>query len=246
MYSVLIADDNVHWRENLCTVISQDDMFCVVASVSNGKDTIDGIKEFQPDIVILDIVMPDYDGISIVESIKNTMPDYRPIIYVISGMGTNTTIELLSTLDISFYSLKPIALGVVIANLKRLVLRRNAPPETPSVNESSMESLVADTLRGLGLSPHLQSTKYAKEAIIAYLSTPFNTRALTKVIYPDLARANGVTAGAVEKNIRDAVNHVVTSHSGLYNRIFSFYKNKKITNSLFLSAISDYINSASQ
>lgn len=242
MYSVLVADDNVHWQESLCAAINREEQFGTVWGTNNGKDAIHKIEELHPDIIILDIVMPNYDGISIVEYINSNIPDYHPIIYILSGMGTSTIVDMLNTLDVSFFSLKPISLEVVIANLKRLVLKLEETPVYNTVGQKPVAEMVEDILRELGLPPHLQSSKCAKEALIAYINTPVDMRMLSKAIYPEIAKKIGSTAGGVEKNIREAVNYIVENQSLLYKKIFSFYTKKKITNSIFFFVLAEYIN----
>lgn len=251
MYSVLVADDNVHWQESLCAVIGKEEIFGPIWGTNNPEDAIGKIEKYLPDIVILDIVMPNYDGIWIGEHIKNNIPDYNPIIYIISGFATSSVIERVNALDVNFFSLKPISLDVAIGNLKRLIQKSEDASEYDAVAQKpipevivqkSIAEMVEEILRELGLPPHLQSSKCAKEALIAYINSPVDMRMLSKAIYPEIAKKFGSTAGGVEKNIREAVSYIVENQSSLYKKIFSFYNKKKITNSIFFFVLAEYIN----
>lgn len=242
MYSVFIADDNTGWLESLCARINQERDFEVVASTGNGKKAIELIESLWPDIIILDIIIPDCDGVNIVNHIRGNLREYKPVIYILSGLATDAIITTLNDLHIDFYSLKPITLEIVIHNLKNILSHKfqnfdgsrriSAPPS---------ESVIEDVLSELGLYPHLMSTKYIYEALLYYLKDSDNYRMLTKVLYPTIAQQNKTTPGAVEKNIRLGISQMGKTNSKLYDEMFPYRSSKKITNSIFLSVTSKYI-----
>ena len=68
--NVVIVDDNPMILNTLDEVISSEAGLSVIGRADNGKDAIDMIKDTQPDVVLLDLVMPQMDGITVVENIK--------------------------------------------------------------------------------------------------------------------------------------------------------------------------------
>ena len=68
--NVVIVDDNPMILNTLDEMISSEAGLSVIGRADNGKDAIDMIKDTEPDVVLLDLVMPRVDGITVVENIK--------------------------------------------------------------------------------------------------------------------------------------------------------------------------------
>ncbi|MCP4200547.1 MAG: response regulator transcription factor [bacterium] len=77
MIKVLIADDHKMFRDGLRRVLEDESSLEVVAEAENGPEALDKSREFQPDIVLLDVVMPGRDSLEIVEELKRWNPGMR-------------------------------------------------------------------------------------------------------------------------------------------------------------------------
>lgn len=243
MYSIICADDNRYWLEALAEGLSMDPEFHVVATAINGKIAIESIEQLKPDIILLDIIMPEYDGVYIVNHIR-TLTWYDPIIYILSGIGTDTVITILNELDIDYYNLKPVTIDTIHTNLNNIITAKNrkAVSNIPSCTPPTSGEIIDDVLLHLGLYNNVMYTKFIREALLLYMQDPDYNRMLTKRLYPTIARQYGTTASAVEKNIRLGITHIEEENSELYHTIFPFAsKGKKVTNSLLLSMVSGYI-----
>lgn len=71
MISVIIADDQILFRESLSYMLQQDSQINVVGGASNGLETIELCETYKPDIILMDINMPKMDGIEATKIIKN-------------------------------------------------------------------------------------------------------------------------------------------------------------------------------
>lgn len=67
---VLVADDQNLFREMLVGMLSMEEDIEVVAEASQGRDALDKIRAFRPDVVLIDINMPELDGIQVAEMVK--------------------------------------------------------------------------------------------------------------------------------------------------------------------------------
>lgn len=85
--NVAIADDNQRTVEMITELLEQESDIEVIASADNGEDALRIIKERQPDVVLLDIIMPKLDGIGVLEHLRNENLSKRPIIIMVSAMG---------------------------------------------------------------------------------------------------------------------------------------------------------------
>lgn len=77
---VLIADDHTLLSESLRIMLERDGDVEVVGVAENGYKALELCKEFKPDIVLMDIKMPDLDGISATRKIKENSPETRVLV----------------------------------------------------------------------------------------------------------------------------------------------------------------------
>jgi DNA-binding NarL/FixJ family response regulator len=80
MIKILIADDQQLVRESLMIVLNAQDNFEVTSIVENGYLALQAIKEEKPDVVLMDIRMPQLDGVQCTKLIKEKYPDIKIII----------------------------------------------------------------------------------------------------------------------------------------------------------------------
>jgi len=247
MYTVLICDDNANSLEGLSLTIKKEPQFKVVAHAYDGKTTITLIERHRPDVIILDIVMPEYDGVYIVDYIRKSMKEYDPIIYILSGLGTDSIVKALNELGVDFYSMKPVSMSVVVRNLNALINQRNKNKSFSALADDSakqeiLEDVTKYTLRNLGIMPHRISSKCITDALLMYMYNSEPNPVLTKVLYPEVAKKHGINSSSVEKNIRNTISQMQKNKTEMYNEIFSYSTKENITNGEFLSVMSDYIN----
>jgi pilus assembly protein CpaE len=82
---VLIVDDIAETRENIRKLLQFENDFEVVAAARNGREGIDLAKETKPDVILMDINMPDIDGITATETIRQNLPFTQIIILTVQG-----------------------------------------------------------------------------------------------------------------------------------------------------------------
>jgi two-component system chemotaxis response regulator CheB len=112
---VLVVDDAVVVRSRISKILSMDPELEVVGVAANGRIALAKIPQVNPDIVILDIEMPEMDGLQTLSAIRQTYPQLPVIMFSTSTRtGAIATLEALS-LGASDYSTKPSNLGSVEA-----------------------------------------------------------------------------------------------------------------------------------
>ena len=97
---VVIADNHRLFREGLCLILKHEESIQIIGEAVNGLQTVNVVKDLKPDVVLLDIRMPEMDGIQIIPSIRHKSPKTKAL------MLTNTMDE-----DRIFKSLKVGAKG---------------------------------------------------------------------------------------------------------------------------------------
>ena len=84
---VLVADDNVEFGEIVCDYLSNYDDLEVVGRAEDGLKAIDLIDEINPNIVILDIIMPHMDGLAVLEHYNKVPASSKPKFIILSAVG---------------------------------------------------------------------------------------------------------------------------------------------------------------
>ncbi len=77
---VLICDDHVILRDGIRTLLERQDDICVVGEAGNGREALARVAELNPDIVLMDVAMPEMDGIQATRLIKQQFPDVKVLI----------------------------------------------------------------------------------------------------------------------------------------------------------------------
>ena len=99
--NIAIADDNAKVLQLLDKIVSSDEELNVVGKAGNGEDLYDIIKKQEPDVVLLDLVMPKVDGLTVMERVnKDQEIRKHPAFIVITAVGQDLTLGKLLQGDI--------------------------------------------------------------------------------------------------------------------------------------------------
>src|SRR5262245_50418804 len=104
---VLIVDDIATTRENLAKLLFFEKRVTVVGLAASGQEAIAQASELQPDVVLLDLTLPDIDGLEVVETIANRVPPTRFILLTTEGAAHYLSSPLAPT--VRAILVKPIA-----------------------------------------------------------------------------------------------------------------------------------------
>ena len=115
MAKILIVDDDIHWSEAVGNCLKAVNDVKLLPSAHTGGEALNSIHKNLPDLIILDLILPEYDGLYIISCIKK-IPDYQPIIYVLTTISTDKINKLIENLNAEYYSVKPIKPEVVVEN----------------------------------------------------------------------------------------------------------------------------------
>ena len=118
---VAIADDNERMIHMLGSMIESDNELELVGQADNGKDIYDIIKEKEPDVVLLDIIMPKEDGLTVMERInRDDSMKKHPVFIVVSAVSQERITEDAFNLGAYYYILKPFDNDMVLRRIKNL------------------------------------------------------------------------------------------------------------------------------
>lgn len=240
---IVIVDDNIDFSYVLNEYLSGFDEFEIVGTAGNGHIALELIKEKEPDVVILDIVMPETDGLSVLE--KMTDIKNKPQFIMLSAIGQDKTIQLALSLGADFFILKPFDMNDLVLRIKQLQTMRKIPQSINIFREDKpeyiIEQKIVDILNEIGVPSHLKGYKYLKYAVKMVWNDFSVINSITKVIYSGIAKEFKTTGPRVERAIRNAIE-ICWSRGNIkiIDYIFNYKsneKNSRPTNSEFIIII---------
>ena len=251
--NVAIADDNERMLDLLGEIIEGDKDLNLVGKANNGEDMYQIIKEEEPDVVLLDLIMPKMDGLSVMELVgaDRTMKK-RPNFIVVTAIGQERITEDAFNKGASYYILKPFNNETILQRIKNTnhVVRNDysmgeTKHKSIEVSQESLESQVTDMIHEIGIPAHIKGYHYLRDAILMAIDDMDVLNAITKVLYPTVAKKHQTTSSRVERAIRQAIE-VAWSRGKLdtLDQLFGYTVSNgkgKPTNSEFIALVADTI-----
>jgi len=240
--TVLIADNSEELCKQLTTALQHSQGFQVVGTTNDGEATLRAISESHPDVVVLDMMMPKGDGISILKAMS-TM-DRRPVTLATSAFITEYVANAAADLGVRYLMLKPCDISALVERLEELRVQGSRRVLLPRKQEkNSIESMVTGIIHEIGVPAHIKGYQYLREAIIIAVNDMDVINAITKVLYPQVAKTFQTTPSRVERAIRHAIE-VAWDRGDLdtLQRFFGYTVSNtkgKPTNSEFIALIAD-------
>ena len=251
--AVLVADDNQEFRSILKEYVDQQEDMMVVGEALNGEDALEKIYGGQPDVVLLDMIMPRMDGLGVLECLKQKPPIKMPVVIMIATMGSDHITEQAFALGASYYMTKPFELSTLVSRIRQLTPDRTHVKSTgermkgvakqQEVRPKDMETEVTNMIHEIGVPAHIKGYQYLRDAIIMALKNMDVLNAITKQLYPDIAKKYDTTPSRVERAIRHAIE-VAWSRGKMdtIDELFGYTINNgkgKPTNSEFVALVAD-------
>ncbi|MFZ5688172.1 MAG: sporulation transcription factor Spo0A [Bacillota bacterium] len=242
--SVLLADDNKEFCEILQEYVERQDDFFLSGTAYNGLEALKLIQEKEPDVVILDIIMPHLDGIGVLEKIDTLELSHRPKIIILTTLGQETMTHRSVELGADYYILKPfdlVVLGNRIRQLANGTTSMVAP--APAVRPRNLDIEVTKIIHQMGVPAHIKGYQYLRDAILFVIDEVNLLGAVTKELYPMIAKKYFTTPSRVERAIRHAIELAWDrGNVDMMNKFFGYTINVergKPTNSEFIAMVAD-------
>ena len=239
--TVIIADNAEEFCSGLTSALQQSEGFQVIGTANDGEQAIQMVSERKPDILVLDMMLAKKDGIGVLKAIS-TM-DRRPVVLATSGFITNYVASAAANLGVRYLMLKPCDMTALVERLEEI--RGGADTQAPGIRHTGpdIETMVTNIIHEIGVPAHIKGYQYLREAIILAVQDMDVINAITKVLYPEVAKTFGTTPSRVERAIRHAIE-VAWDRGDLdtLQRFFGYTVSNtkgKPTNSEFIALIAD-------
>ena len=240
--TVVIADNTEEFCTGLSAALQQAGGFQVLGVAGDGEQAIRMVTERKPDVLVLDLMLPKRDGLSVLKTLSSM--ERKPVTLATSAFLTEYVSSAAAGLGVRYLMLKPCDTESVVERLEEIrggeSLRK---PAVRKLGRSDIESMVTGIIHEIGVPAHIKGYQYLREAIIIAVNDMDVINAITKVLYPQVAKAFNTTPSRVERAIRHAIE-VAWDRGDLdtLQRFFGYTVSNtkgKPTNSEFIALIAD-------
>ena len=198
---VILADASEEFRIVLKDTIEETGEFEVVGSTGDGVQLVELVAELKPQLVIMDLVLPGLDGFGALVQMK-ALESAAPEVIVTSGFCNDRVVQQAEEMGVYFFLSKPVAEGSLLEHMRRAVVPRE---EREGLHPSGLEDRVTAIIHEIGVPAHIKGYQYLREAIMIAVEDMDVINAVTKVLYPEVAKRFATTPSRVERAIRHAI-----------------------------------------
>lgn len=195
MTSVLLADDHAFIRAGVEAVLAQTD-FHMVAAVGSGAEALAAVKQHDPDICVLDVAMPDGDGVSVLEALRE-QGDERPVVLLTAQIDDGRLLDAIEA-KVNAVLSKEGAEGLLVETLAKVIAGERVI--APDLAERARN----EAARRRTPSPFAALTP-RERSIVTFVAQGHRNR--------DIARELGITEGTVKVYL-----HSLYQKLGIENR----------------------------
>lgn len=251
-----IADDNKDFCDMLTDCIGSEKDINIIWKANNGREVIECLEKECPDVLILDNIMPYIDGFEVLERIQEMDFPKAPKVIMLTAMGHETLTKRAISLGADYYIVKPFDMNILLKRIYNLAGRgslvrpadrdgRRNVSDDASLSASSLEMDVTNLIHEIGVPAHIKGYQYLRMAITLCVQNMDLISAVTKELYPMIAKEYDTTASRVERAIRHAIEVAWTRGKlDTINDLFGYtiHNSKgKPTNSECIALLSDKI-----
>ncbi|MBQ9950620.1 MAG: sporulation transcription factor Spo0A [Clostridia bacterium] len=244
---VMLADDNPGILRLLSDFFERKQDIELAAAVSDGAEIIDAVRKHQPDVLVMDIIMPRKDGFMALEELKKMENAPGTKIIVLTGLSRDDFIMRALRLGAGYYMVKPFDMNVLYSRICEMAAEETAVVPEP-VQEETVESVdeqITNLFLTIGIPAHIKGYQYLREAVRMVIDNRDVINRITKELYPGIAKKFDTSASKVERAMRHAIEVAWTrGRLDTVNQMYGykvFRKDDKPTNGELVSCVSELI-----
>lgn len=247
---LFLVDDNRDLIELMEDYFSEQKDMEVVGTAYNGKECLEQWDNVEPDVLILDIIMPHIDGLAVLKHLKSLELSNYPNIIMLTAFGQEEVMKNAVDLGASYFILKPFDLDNLANQIRQIhdpgmntLSIRSKKNNKHTKIKRDLEGDITNIIHEIGVPAHIKGYMYLRKAITMVYNDIDLLGSITKVLYPDIAKHFNTTASRVERAIRHAIEVAwsrgnIDAISSLFGYTVSVSKAKP-TNSEFIAMVAD-------
>lgn len=241
---ILITQDGSEFNSH-CAAFLTSLGFNVKSINKDGSLIIDTVRAFNPDVLLMEGFMQKIDALGVLSKLKSAKLEKSPIVAIMSTADNPYFEQEVLSAGASYYFIKPFELNVLAKRITQLC-NWNESQTLIKLRENEgnhLEKVISNVMRQIGVPAHIKGYEYLRQAIVLTINDPSLMHAVTKSLYPTVAKTNCTTPSRVERAIRHAIE--VAWDRGDVDVLSSYFgytiqnSRGKPTNSEFIAMISD-------
>lgn len=254
LYNVVVAEDNPIFAEMFRKEIEKTKDMQLVGIANNGKDAVKLVLENQPDILILDVILPQLDGAGVANAIKQSNIEKQPVIIAISSFLGEAFIEQIKNAGVEYFMCREISYDIILERARSYVKQSHSYhvdgvdtilPKREEGTEPDYYQAVTMLLHNIGIPANLKGYEYLRRAVMLSIEDSTALSGITKFLYPKIAYENKTSPSNIERAIRHAIEvSYDRSDSRVYVKLFKPIVNKRKgrpTNSEVIATLAEYV-----
>lgn len=257
--SVVLADDSEDFVNSVKSYLDTVDGIHVAGTAYNGREAVEMVRDLKPDVLLLDMIMPQLDGLGVLQKLRNTPLEKKPVCMMLSGVSQARSTQRAMELGSAYFMLKPFEMEALSERIFEFADAQlpiqNAP--TTAKQQASIATLPADAkprdlervvtslIHDIGIPAHIKGYQFIRSAILMAIDNIEVINHITKQLYPDLAKMYKTTPSRIERAIRHAIEVAWNrGHVDTMERLFGYTisaEKGKPTNSEFIAMLADHL-----
>jgi two-component system response regulator (stage 0 sporulation protein A) len=250
LLKVAVVDDSDRILKALKDMIEQEPDMELAGFGYNGEDALRIVRENKPDVLLMDLIMPRLDALSVMDRIREDDNTPMPKIMIVTAISNEQITADLFRAGANYVVLKPFDAEMIRNRIRQIANEDQLPSKGSgdAVQRSSAFNLEAEVTRlihEVGVPAHIKGYQYLRDAIQMCVRDMDMLNSITKILYPEIAKNYNTTASRVERAIRHAIEVAWNRcNPESVEELFGYTINSckgKPTNSEFIAMIADRI-----
>lgn len=245
MIRIFLIDESEEFRTQLEEAIGQESDMEVIGGASNGAAAIAKISLTKPDVILLSSVLPEIDGVGVAQEIRKLFGTDVPTMIMYSSFNIDAVMNQAVKAGVVYCFQKPFSVKILAERI-RGILSHPEPMEEETFCGERLEVAVTNIIHEVGIPAHIKGYHYVREAIIMAVNDLESINAITKILYPSIAKKFSTTPSRVERAIRHAIETAWSRGDvDVLNKLFGYTVSNdkgKPTNSEFIAMIADRLH----
>lgn len=231
-FKLLIADSTEEFRLAMADTLRGN---YYIRTCADGRHALELLRSYRPDVVILDLMLPGMDGISILQIAGEE--GIHPVVLATTRFVNDYVLEAAGRVGVGYVMVKPCDIKATVSRLNDLVGRIREPV----YSRQDPRSQVSNMLLSLGVPAKLKGYHYLREAILLVMRQP--DQSITKELYPAVGAACNAAAEHVERSSRNAIMTAWNRRDVLIWRLYfpaaGSEGDRRPTNTEFITRLAD-------
>lgn len=252
---ILLADASGDFTQMMSETIRLSGDLHLCGIIADGNSVVDRVISDKPTVLLLELMLPGFDGISIVRKLREAkmqgLIHRLPIIIILSAIISDANTYLLRDAGIDYYMVKPVMPYAVLERVRDLLqFKQEATlpdltlPNMAVADSDDIDCDLTTLLIDMGIPASLSGYTYLREAIHLVIDMGASPDGLlSKRVYPVIAKKYGKSMASVEKAIRTAIETAwIRGRTDILDRLFGYTvsaQRGKPTNTEFIAMIAD-------